>query len=435
MASPMMTEGHELKFCIEKFIDNREIIEEVLVLADFFLLKEEMEEFLEKEKSKHMAVTYQLKEDTTENIRTKIEAISQKSLSINYDGCATQIERLKKKLEIMEEDERIAKEKEDKLKQILTINLKDAERLHMAFENGDLQTVMKMAAAGSMIAEELYIQYYIQRIREEENKQLFDAIAGQCGNNRAYDCIVAVCCYNGYGTLVDMDVVKELLLSSAKEGCTYAQAYISYLIMQKKMDFIGKEVAKRYSDIALEKLSPYACLWEGKKYCQGDSAEGSNKIPNDYDKAIGYIEYAHQCGIEGADKVLEYLHSSTKEKINSTTYRSGNSSGCFITTAVCDSFGKPDDCWELMLLRSFRDTYLAKTADGVQLIKEYYRIAPEIVNQINMRPQREYIYLDIWNGYLSPCIDAIEGNEYEKCRRIYITMVEKLKEDFLNTRT
>ena len=38
--------------------------------------------------------------------------------------------------------------------------------------------------------------------------------------------------------------------------------------------------------------------------------------------------------------------------------------GCFITSAVCESFGKPDDCYELTMFRSFRDNYLAKEQDG-----------------------------------------------------------------------
>lgn len=34
---------------------------------------------------------------------------------------------------------------------------------------------------------------------------------------------------------------------------------------------------------------------------------------------------------------------------------------CYITTAVCETFGKPDDCYELRLLRTYRDGYLAGT--------------------------------------------------------------------------
>lgn len=56
---------------------------------------------------------------------------------------------------------------------------------------------------------------------------------------------------------------------------------------------------------------------------------------------------------------------------------------CFITTAVCDSFGKADDCYELTAFRNFRDKWLVNQADGKNLIAEYYNIAPKIVEKIN----------------------------------------------------
>ena len=33
---------------------------------------------------------------------------------------------------------------------------------------------------------------------------------------------------------------------------------------------------------------------------------------------------------------------------------------CYITSAVCETFGKPDDCYELTLLRNYRDTSLCR---------------------------------------------------------------------------
>ena len=56
---------------------------------------------------------------------------------------------------------------------------------------------------------------------------------------------------------------------------------------------------------------------------------------------------------------------------------------CFITTAVCQELGKPDDCEELTAFRAFRDGYLRSQPDGEALIREYYNIAPGIVTCIN----------------------------------------------------
>ena len=60
---------------------------------------------------------------------------------------------------------------------------------------------------------------------------------------------------------------------------------------------------------------------------------------------------------------------------------------CYITTAVCETFGKPDDCYELRLLRTYRDGYLAGTPGGEEMIRKYYDVAPSIVKHIQSAPR------------------------------------------------
>lgn len=105
--------------------------------------------------------------------------------------------------------------------------------------------------------------------------------------------------------------------------------------------------------------------------------------------------------------------------------------GCFITTAVCGSFGKTDDCYELTQFRGFRDHWLALQDDGKSIIKEYYEIAPKIVNKINSLPNSHDIYLMIWNRYLKKCLYLIETGDNVKCKDIYVNMVIKLKDKYL----
>ena len=100
--------------------------------------------------------------------------------------------------------------------------------------------------------------------------------------------------------------------------------------------------------------------------------------------------------------------------------------GCFITTAVCDSIGKPDDCYELTMFRSFRDNWLVKENDGAELIERYYRTAPTIVKHINARPDAKAIYLAIWANYLAPCLKLLEQKNYAACKSKYVEMVETL---------
>ena len=110
---------------------------------------------------------------------------------------------------------------------------------------------------------------------------------------------------------------------------------------------------------------------------------------------------------------------------------SKKSGGCFITTAVCENFGKPDNCYELTTFRKFRDGWLSSQPDGKNLIAEYYSIAPAIVNKINRLPDASKIYDDIREKYLAPCLKLIEQGNNQSCKRLYVEMVTSLKKKFL----
>ena len=107
------------------------------------------------------------------------------------------------------------------------------------------------------------------------------------------------------------------------------------------------------------------------------------------------------------------------------------SEGCFITTAVCDSFNKPDNCYELEMFRSFRDNWLSKQTDGKQLIEEYYTIAPKIVEKINSLANAKEIYQSIWDNYLKECLRYLEQKNTKSCKKVYIDMVNNLKKIYL----
>ena len=74
---------------------------------------------------------------------------------------------------------------------------------------------------------------------------------------------------------------------------------------------------------------------------------------------------------------------------------------CFITTAVCQELGKPDDCEELTAFRAFRDGYPRSPPDGEALIREYYNIAPGIVTCINTCSDRHASYERMKNTTLA----------------------------------
>lgn len=118
------------------------------------------------------------------------------------------------------------------------------------------------------------------------------------------------------------------------------------------------------------------------------------------------------------------LKSATAKEINAGfRYRF-----CYITTAVCESQHKADDCYELSLLRTFRDDYLLLSKEGEAMVREYYDVAPSIVKHIGKRADADAIYEGIWQQYLSPCIRLIESGQNEECVDLYKHMVYELKD-------
>lgn len=105
---------------------------------------------------------------------------------------------------------------------------------------------------------------------------------------------------------------------------------------------------------------------------------------------------------------------------------------CFITTAVCASFNRPDDCYELNAFRAFRDEWLRFTPGGETKIQEYYLFAPIIVQNIEKRADKAKLYRSIWQEYLAPCLKAIEGKQFLKCEEQYTEMVHSMERLYLH---
>ncbi len=106
---------------------------------------------------------------------------------------------------------------------------------------------------------------------------------------------------------------------------------------------------------------------------------------------------------------------------------------CYITTAVCESLHKPRDCYELQVLKAYRDNYLSTAPGGEALIAQYYDLAPTIVKRVNKQKEHETIYRELYDTYISPCVRLIEEGENEACREKYQEMVERLQAEYINT--
>lgn len=107
----------------------------------------------------------------------------------------------------------------------------------------------------------------------------------------------------------------------------------------------------------------------------------------------------------------------------------GGSSWCFITTAVCENSGKPDDCEELTLLRNFRDTFMQQTELRRAKVAQYYNEAPALVSAIEALPEedRANVYTALESTFIVPAIEAIKEGDLHKAEAIYTLMFNYVK--------
>lgn len=99
-------------------------------------------------------------------------------------------------------------------------------------------------------------------------------------------------------------------------------------------------------------------------------------------------------------------------------------SGCFITQAVMAAVGKGDAAHELQILRAFRDGYMMRNPQLAPLVKEYYQLAPLVVQALSRRPDAQQIYVAIYQHFLLPAIQAVLSNDYPKALEIYAAMLK-----------
>ncbi|MBE6163768.1 MAG: hypothetical protein E7156_00340 [Streptococcus gallolyticus] len=111
-------------------------------------------------------------------------------------------------------------------------------------------------------------------------------------------------------------------------------------------------------------------------------------------------------------------------------YEIRNDGGCYLTTATVEHMGFEDNCYQLNILREYRDNYLAKFQDGANDIEHYYKIAPDIVSKINSSSNKDEILNNIYNQLIIPCISLIENKEFDKAHKLYKNYTLQLEKYF-----
>ena len=105
--------------------------------------------------------------------------------------------------------------------------------------------------------------------------------------------------------------------------------------------------------------------------------------------------------------------------------RGSGSGGCFLTTACCVYKGLDDDCYELRMLRKLRDEYIKLQSYGNELIENYYKEAPTIVEKINNSINRDPILEDTYQKILD-IVSSIESDKNEEAVIKYMILLHDL---------
>ncbi len=117
--------------------------------------------------------------------------------------------------------------------------------------------------------------------------------------------------------------------------------------------------------------------------------------------------------------------AAPKKKLAKKSGKKKDDLMCFLTTACVDHYNLADNGYELNTLRRYRDSYLAATETGQQLIKDYYRVSPGIVKRINADAAKTTLYDFVYTQVKKACAE-IEKQNYVLAKKVYVFMVQTL---------
>lgn len=171
----------------------------------------------------------------------------------------------------------------------------------------------------------------------------------------------------------------------------------------------------------------------GKIYQYGNVlSQDLQKSKSYFEKAVrqshpyAEIELHKVTGWIQSNEVKQSYSSSRSYSSSSSSSYSSSKSWCFLTTATCIALGKEDNCDEILNFKKYRDEHLRFDDDGRDLIVEYYRIAPRIVEQIDAEPNAKELYLQLYYQYIKVGYDYLQKNDLVNAKSIYIKMVKNL---------
>lgn len=84
-----------------------------------------------------------------------------------------------------------------------------------------------------------------------------------------------------------------------------------------------------------------------------------------------------------------------------------------------------------MALRQFRDSYVLNAPNGHSLVRDYYEIAPIIVDRINQSRFSEQEYRILWTDLVRPCVRLLQFGRKADALDRYKKVVIDLSSEFI----
>ena len=162
---------------------------------------------------------------------------------------------------------------------------------------------------------------------------------------------------------------------------------------------------------------PYGGDWAVKR-------EGNSKASKVFDTKEEAINEARNMAWRNSEEVI--VHNKQGHITKGKRYgKNPDDDNCFITTACVKHFNLPDNCYQLQILRFFRDNYLQHSEGGNELIKKYYSIAPQIVKLLNEHTNKNKLFKNIFSQINFACA-LVEQKKNEEAKKFYVKIVSQL---------
>jgi len=159
-------------------------------------------------------------------------------------------------------------------------------------------------------------------------------------------------------------------------------------------------------------------------------------INTKFDKKLSGEKLNKEFGKTLKMRCTEYSKIEILNKDGGTLYslpypsESDSKEGCFLTTACVQQQQLPDDCDELQTLRVLRDSYMAGSADGIEMIKQYRTLGPAVVQSINSCANKEEIYAYMYTNMILPSVQLVKEGRHKEAVEYYRVFVKELIERY-----